>query len=95
MTTSTNVNIAITLFALSSRFARFANHETGRLSFDDYATLQEWEVRLYAYASLHSAIPPALRQWHELAEANSFLRRELADAEACLAFLEQRLGVVT
>lgn len=95
MTTPTNVNLAMTLFALSSRFARLANNETDRLRFDDYATLQEWEVRLYAYASLHSAIPPDLQVWHELAEANSFLRRELTDAEACLAFLEQRLGVVT
>lgn len=73
--------LASSLFELAGRFYRLANDETERLSFDDYANLQEWEAKLNAYGNLLAA-----------ANAEQFLKQELVDAEECLSFVASRVG---
>jgi hypothetical protein len=77
--------IAVTLFELAAEFADFSNDHTELLDFEQYADLQEAEVKLRAYGNLFSTFNREL-----------FLRDEINEAAAALEYhrsrIEQRLA---
>jgi len=71
-----------TLFGLAKEIADFADEQTEHLSYEEYATLMEYEAKLLAFANILSAF-----------NRNAFLEEEIAEAIACLEDLQQRISL--
>ncbi len=68
------------LFALAQQFEEFANEQTERLDFDDYANVSSWETKLLAFGNLI-----------ETADRETFLDEEISEAKDFLAWIRERV----
>lgn len=76
MTKYTLSPISRRLFELACHFESYADEHTETLTFEDYETLRDFEIKLLAYANL----------W-ESRDQDRFLDEELKEAEQYLAGL--------